>query len=151
MDFIAAMDAPVSRTIDGQIVEFPVWSLEEISSCASRLAAIRWENAKLAAKESKVSALDMATLLGQVALSSPTPWDVARYFDTQAGAVECLTASLRKAGRTNEQAKAIVGRLYPSELIELSRLVGRIMAPPMPDGVTDPTEGSASAATGLTS
>ena len=150
MDFVAAMDAPVVRRIDGAEVSFPIWTCAQVAEYAQRLHARRMEQAKQLASESKLDPMERVTFLGQVQIATPTPWDVARALDTIEGATECLTMSLESAGHSKEQAAAIVGRLTPIEQVELARLVARIVPPPPPGGADTPTPGSSTGAAGST-
>jgi hypothetical protein len=150
MDFVAAMDAPVVRRVDGVEISFPIWTCAQVAAYASRLHARRIEAGKKLAAELKLDPMERVTLIGQLQIGAPTPWDVARAMDTIEGATECLTMSLESAGHSKEQAAVIVGRLTPIEQVELARLVARIVPPPPPGGADTPTPGSSTGAAGST-
>lgn len=151
MDFTSALDAPVIRRVGGQEIEFPLWTMAMVAACAARLHARRMEATRAICAELKLEPIDRVTVLGQAQLASPTPWDVARHLETLDGAQACLCESLQKAGWTKDQALEIVGRIPLPEQVELARLVGRIVPPPMPEGMEHPTPRSSTTEAGSTS
>lgn len=148
MDFIAALDAPVVRQIDSQEISFRVLTLADISRLAALMHARRLETAQAICREQKLDPVDRVTVLGQIQLSTPTPWDVARHADTLAGSREVLSLSLASAGISASQADAIIDRIPLPDITSLVRLVARITPPPLPGDMTDPTSGSPGSAAG---
>ena len=131
MNFIEATDAPVVAQINGQTVEFSLWTVGDLSALAARLDARRIATANEAAKG--LDPVDRAAVLQHASFLGTTPADLHRYFQTHVGGVECLTRSLVKSGQTEDQAAAIVSAMYAVEIQALAARVGRLIRP-------DPTE-----------
>ena len=129
MNFSQATDAPVVVTIDGTEVSFPVWTIGDLAELCSRLDEKRIKLAQKSARQLGVDRIDQASILQNAEFHSTTPVDIFRYFQTHCGAIECLTKSLQKAGKTHDEATAIISRLYAKELTDLALLVGRLTRP----------------------
>ncbi len=129
MNFSEATDAPVVTVIDGQDVEFPVWTIADLSALAARLDAQRLKKAQQHAARLGVSVVDQVAILQHAEFSATTPADIYRYFCTLSGASECLLQSLKKTPLA-EQADNVIGRLTAREMTDLAAMVGRLVRAP---------------------
>lgn len=127
MDFLAATDAPVVATVDGQTVQFPVFSLRKLMALCALLSAARVEAAKGSLADTNAEASDRLEALARARMLKADPGDALAFAQSVEGAAWILSAALDGDTSSFERAfHPVVERLPLLELVPLAMQVLRV-------------------------
>lgn len=129
--FEIATDAPVAEYVAGQLVTFPVLLVDDLLPWCAELKA-QWRRQGEARLDPKMDPFALWRARKHLDDIEATLDNLQERARTPAGAKRILLLSLKKAGRTDDEAKAIAAAVLPYRLADLATAVSRLLPPPVP-------------------
>jgi hypothetical protein len=121
-NFSDAFDAPVTEVIGGEPVSFPRPTIDELAAWADQIHAARKATAqRLMPKD--VTPVERYQILSAVEHDAPGLDAVAGQLYGVKGARKLFRDSLAKAGKTRQEADAIIARIPPFDFTRLAQRV----------------------------
>ena len=136
MDIVSAFNSPVLLTIDGVEVSFPRLSPPEVAIECNRIKAGKISQARRLATEFGINGLDALKLVRQAEDEEPTVNALWIEVCAPQAALDVLVKSLKKSGKTEVEAKAILETIDTEKSIETALAVTGWKAPEEDDDAT---------------
>jgi hypothetical protein len=139
--FHIVTEAPVGAYIQKQYVEFSVLIVDDLLPWCAELKA-QGKRIGLAKIDAKMPAFDRWRAEKWLEENEPTIDNLQALVSTIPGAKRVLLLSLKKAGRPDEEAAAVVAAVPAYQLAGLAIEVSRLLPPALSAGGTDPNAGA---------